>query len=86
MKDFLENVVFVVVKVLVIIFRGFGSTAVVLLGLFVLYVLIVYAPVSMLTEDECLSKGYPNYRVSYDLDRYCMNLEGSVTIKVEELD
>lgn len=57
---------------------GFG----VLLGV---YCLFVWAPVAAFAEMECLEKGYPEYRVDIALNKYCMNLEGDVVIKVEKL-
>ena len=36
------------------------------------------------TENDCLSKGYPEYKVSVTWDRYCLNLEGAVTGKVDK--
>ena len=52
---------------------------------FLLYVLFVFIPVDLYTENQCLAKGYPNYAVSVMLNRYCMNLSGSVTVSVDEL-
>lgn len=52
-------------------------------GLFSLYAMFVYTPVSIYTEAECLRKGYPKHAVSVGLERYCMNLDGSVTVKVD---
>ena len=43
----------------------------------------IYAPVRLYTEAECLAKGYPKYAVSVGLERYCVNLDGSVTVKVD---
>jgi len=50
---------------------------------FVVYVIFVVVPVEIYTTGECLEKGYPRSAVSFGLNRYCMNLEGSVTVKVE---
>lgn len=82
MEDFIENLGYYFVKTVIVII----SSILGLFGLFVLYAVIVYTPVSILAEDACLSKGYPKSYVTYDLDRYCMNLEGTVTVKVKELD
>lgn len=60
---------------------------VILLGpclFFSIYVLLVFSPVSLYTEAECLREGYPEYRVSVGLERYCMNLDGSVTVRVDK--
>ena len=54
------------------------------LGLFVLYSMFVIMPVVMYTEAECLRNGYPHANVTVGLERYCMNLDGSVTVKVEK--
>lgn len=54
-------------------------------GLFWLLALLVLVPVMAVTESECLAKGYPKYAVDYKLNRYCLNLQGTVTVKVEEL-
>ena len=52
-------------------------------ALFVAYMLFIGMPVAMYTEAECLRKGYPKYSVSIGLERYCMNLSGSVVVKVD---
>lgn len=49
------------------------------------YALFVYVPVLAYTESKCLEAGYPRASVTVDLDRYCMNLEGAVTVEVKEL-
>jgi hypothetical protein len=54
------------------------------IALFLLYVLAAIIPVSMYTEAECLRNGYPKSAVTVGLERYCMNLDGSVTVKVEK--
>ena len=51
-------------------------------GVFMLYCLFIYTPVKMYTGAECLRKGYPKAMVSVGLERYCTNLDGSVTINV----
>lgn len=50
--------------------------------MFMAYVLFVMCPVMMYAEAECLRAGYPKYSVTVGLERYCMNLDGSVTVKV----
>ena len=52
---------------------------------FMLYALFILMPVSALADAECKAKGYPKAEVTYNLRRYCMNLDGSVTVKLEEL-
>lgn len=54
------------------------------MALFMLYALFIYTPVSVYTEAECLRKGYPEHRVSVGLERYCMNLDGTITVKVDK--
>lgn len=56
-----------------------------LLGLIVLYLFIVFMPVGVYAEAECLEHGYPKAIVTYKLDIYCTNLEGSVTVGVDAL-
>lgn len=55
---------------------------VVLVG-FLLYTIFVYMPVAIYTEAKCLKQGYPKHAVSVGLEQYCMNLDGSVTVKVD---
>lgn len=50
----------------------------------ILYTMFIYIPVSVYAEAECLRKGYPEYRVSVGLERYCMNLDGSITVTVDK--
>ena len=50
----------------------------------IFYVLFVLVPVVMYTEAECLRNGYPKYAVSIGLERYCMTLDGAVTVKVDK--
>ena len=47
---------------------------------------VVYIPVLIHTESKCLAKGYPEARVDWKLNTYCMNLDGTITVKVEEID
>jgi hypothetical protein len=53
-------------------------------GLFLVYVMFVITPVSMVAEATCLKKGYPKANVTWNLDVYCLNLDGAVTTKVEK--
>ena len=53
-------------------------------GVFTAYLIFVAIPVMMYTEAECLRNGYPKYAVSIGLERYCMNLEGTVTVRVDK--
>lgn len=63
----------------------FGIFLVVLIVLLIIAGLI-YFPVSLATHKACLEKGYPINTVTWNLERYCMNLDGTVTIKVQELE
>jgi hypothetical protein len=56
-----------------------------ILGLFVLYLVFVWMPVTLYAEAECLRKGYPEHRVTVGLSKYCMNLDGTVTVSVDRL-
>ena len=53
------------------------------LAAFAAWVLITLG-IILYTEDDCLSKGYPEYKVSVTWDRYCLNLDGAVTGKVDK--
>jgi len=52
----------------------------------VIYFLIVRVPVIVKTEAACLKQGYSEYHVTWDMDSYCSNPNGSVTVKVDKLD
>ena len=54
--------------------------------LFMFFLLVAYLPVALYTQAECLRNGYPKYAVSIGLERYCMNLEGTVTVRVDKAD
>jgi hypothetical protein len=41
---------------------------------------------TLVAEAKCLEAGYPRSAVTWNLRQYCMNLEGSVTVKVEEIE
>lgn len=53
------------------------------LGAFFLYAIFALVPVSMYTDAECLRQGYPKSSVTIGLERYCMTLDGSVTVRVD---
>ena len=55
------------------------------IALLLVYLLFVIMPVAFYADAECLRNGYPESRVTIGLERYCMNLDGSVTVKVEKL-
>ena len=56
-----------------------------LMGLAFFWLLFVITPVNLATEAECLESGYPKHAVTWNFKRYCMNLEGTVTVKVDQL-
>ena len=60
-----------------------------ILALFVVVpaiVFIVYVPYGLHVEQKCLSSGYPKSTVTWNLEGYCLNLEGTVTVKVDKLN
>ena len=67
----------VVSKIIFAIFGLFCVTGV--------YVLFIYTPVTLYAEAECLRAGYPKAYVSVGLERYCSNLDGAVTVKVDKV-
>jgi hypothetical protein len=55
------------------------------LVLFLLYMLFAVMPVAMRTQQLCLERGYPNSEVTWNLEQFCTNLQGTVTVKVDKL-
>jgi len=53
--------------------------------LFCLYTIFIWGPVNIYTEAKCLKAGYPEHRVSVGLEMYCLNLQGDVTVNVDQL-
>lgn len=49
---------------------------------FFAYGFFVVLPVGLWTEAQCLRAGYPKVAVTVFLDRYCLTLDGAVTVKV----
>lgn len=49
--------------------------------LFIIYTIFIWAPVAFYTEAECLRDGYPEYRVSINLERYCVVNHGAIMVK-----
>ena len=66
------------------IFSALVNGAIGLFVLFSLYVIFVWLPVSMYAEADCLRNGYPKAKVSVGLERYCVTLDGLVTVKVDK--
>jgi prepilin-type N-terminal cleavage/methylation domain-containing protein len=54
--------------------------------LFMLYGFFIVLPVGFATEAKCLERGYPNFAVTWNLKRYCMNLQGTVSVRVDSLE
>lgn len=63
-----------------VIFATVGIT----LGLVLIYT-IVLGVADARNEKACLELGYPLATTTWDLEGYCMNLDGVVTGKVEKL-
>ena len=57
---------------------------IILFGSMLTYMFLIFIPVKLYTQAECLREGYPEYRVSIGLERYCMNLDGTITVKVDK--
>ena len=55
------------------------------LMLFLLYLMFYLVPMSFYGDVQCKAKGYPKADVTILGDIYCMNLDGSVTVKVDRL-
>lgn len=53
--------------------------------IFSLYTIMVWGPVALYTEVKCLEAGYPEYKVTVGLQKYCLNLEGTVSVQVNKL-
>ena len=51
---------------------------------FAAYLMFFLVPVAFYAEAECLRAGYPRSHVTIGLERYCSNLAGSVTVKVDK--
>ena len=51
---------------------------------FMIYVMLIWMPVSLYAEAECLKQGYPEAIVSIGLERYCTTLDGMVTTRVDK--
>jgi hypothetical protein len=65
-----------------------AGAAITLIGgmvIFLALALFVALPLSLRAEAKCLDRGYPKAYVTWNLNEYCSNLEGSVTVRVEAL-
>jgi hypothetical protein len=56
------------------------------LAILLAVMLIVVLPVTLVTEAKCLERGYPKSAVTWNLKGYCLNLDGSVTVKVDSVE
>ena len=63
------------------IFAGIFS----ILGVLVVWLLFVMAPVAMYADMKCAEAGYPKSKITINLKSYCMTLDGAVTVKMEQL-
>lgn len=63
----------------------FAFTFLGLMLLSMVYLIFVMLPLNALAEEKCLEAGYPKATVTWNYKRYCMNLEGTVTVKIEQL-
>jgi hypothetical protein len=50
---------------------------------FILFIIITGGIIGY-TEDDCLKKGYPESRVTITFDRYCVDIQGATTSKVDK--
>lgn len=66
-----------------LVFAFLGLFGLMIVGLILLAA--IYTPVSLAASAGCLAKGYPKSAVTWDFKKYCMNLEGTVTVDVEAL-
>lgn len=57
----------------------------VVISILCICLMLVWLPVHLINEDECLSKGYPETSTSIKLTGYCKNIEGVVTGVVDKL-
>jgi hypothetical protein len=53
------------------------------MGIMVAYLILVMLPVAMFAERECLAAGYPRAHVTFMLERYCITMDGAVTLRVD---
>lgn len=45
----------------------------IILAIVFLFIILVFAPISIANEAKCLSKGYPNSSTTITLKGYCIN-------------
>lgn len=74
MSDLLENIL------------GYAVSTVILVVLVTSFWMVFWIlPISLNAESKCLAKGYPLSSVDWKGNAYCMNLSGTVTVKVDSL-
>lgn len=66
-------------------FEYFINALGVVLTVFILYSFI-FLVANARNEVQCLKKGYPEVRTTWNLEGYCVNIDGAVTGVVEELE
>lgn len=64
--------------------RAFEAVIVVV-AVAVIYAMLVILPMRQYANAECLREGYPVARVTIGLERYCLNMDGDVVIKVKKM-
>ena len=62
-----------------------GNGLIIAFGFLIIYC-FVFITVHVGNEVECLEKGYPEVRTTWNLKGYCVNIDGVVTGVVEELE
>jgi hypothetical protein len=62
---------------LVVVLSGFCAS--------ILVALLTYAPANAMARADCLRAGYPRATVTWDFQRYCLTLDGVVTVRVEQV-
>lgn len=72
------------IDILIKVAKVAGSILIAMFIAFILYCAFVLMPVQMYTEAECLRQGYPEHRVTIGLGRYCMTIDGAVTVQVDK--
>lgn len=68
-------------------FDLFDKVMVTVLGTLFVFIIIAisYITVMLNAEAKCLEAGMPKSAVTWNYKQYCMNLEGTVTVNVQEI-
>lgn len=59
------------------------------ISIFILLVgtwLLIMVFVTAQAERECLNKGFPEAKVAYNFESYCVNIDGVITKRAEKLE